>query len=137
MPDSRIKAPDTLGFGTATLLAAACCIPAILSLVSMWNKILKINWKKRFGTDEGGEDPHAPISGTNDATPAKMLKVNDRIRFYLSMVEIPVFGAAILAILIYGEMNFFSYRVAYMTEPIASVGKLTIYLSSPVKYLEL
>ncbi|KAF3761636.1 hypothetical protein M406DRAFT_357810, partial [Cryphonectria parasitica EP155] len=38
-----IQAPDILGFGTATLLAAACCIPAILSLVSMWNKILKLN----------------------------------------------------------------------------------------------
>lgn len=117
-----IKAPDMLTFGTATLLAAACCIPAILSLVSMWNKILKINWKKRFGDGDESVDQHATISGTNHATPAKMLKVNDRIRFYLSMVEIPVFGAAILAILILGERNFFSYRVAYMTEPIASVG---------------
>lgn len=119
-----IKAPDRLSFGTATLLAAACCIPAILSLLSMWNKILKINWKKRFGDgDSSEEDLDAHISGTNAATPAKMNKVNDRIRFYLSMVEIPVFGAAILAILILGERNFFSYGVAYMTEPIASIGK--------------
>lgn len=124
----RIKAPDRLGFGTATLLAAACCIPAILSLASMWNMILKINWKRRFGDDEENKDQHIPIPGTNAATPAKMGKVNDRIRFYLSMVEIPVFGAAILAILVYGELNFFSYRLAYMTEPIASVGKLTLVI---------
>lgn len=120
-----IRAPDRLSFGTATLLAAACCIPSILSLVSMWNKILKINWKKRFGDggDTGEEDLDAHISGTNAATPAKMMKVNDRIRFYLSMMEIPVFGGAILAILILGERNFFSYSVAYMTEPIASIGE--------------
>lgn len=117
-----IEAPNRLSFGTATLLAAACCIPAILSLVSTWNKILKINWKKRFGDENESKHLHEPISGTNDATPAKMMKVNERIRFYLKMIEIPVFGAAILAILILGEMNFFSYRVNYMTEPIASVG---------------
>lgn len=119
-----IKAPDILPFGTATLLSAACCIPAILSLVSMWNKILKLNWARRFGDglELEAEALNEPIPGTN-STPAKMTKVNDRIRFYLSMVEIPVFGAAILAILIVGERNFFDYRVNYMTEPIASVGQ--------------
>lgn len=44
-----IPAPDGFSFGEATLLAAACCIPAILLLVSMWLKILKNNWKTRFG----------------------------------------------------------------------------------------
>lgn len=117
-----IKAPDILPIGTATLLSAACCIPAVLSLVSTWNKILKLNWTKRFGDSHEIEALNEPISGTN-STPAKMMKVNDRIRFYLSMVEIPVFGAAIFAILIVGERNFFDYRVNYMTEPIASVGQ--------------
>lgn len=118
-----IKAPRRLNLGTVTLLAAACCIPAILSLVSMWNKILELNWKQKFGDDGQSEDLNAKTPPTNDATQAKMVNlVNPRIRFYLSMVEIPVFGAAILAILIVGEMNFFDYRVAYMTEPIASVG---------------
>lgn len=122
-----IKAPRRLNLGTATLLAAACCIPAILSLVSMWNKILKQNWKRAYragGDDRDNEswDGKSTSPGANDggATQgqAKMLS------FYLSMVEIPVFGAAVLAILIVGEMNFFDYRVAYMTEPIASVGAL-------------
>lgn len=111
-----------LPFGTATLLAAACCVPAILSLVSMWDKILKINWKRRFGdTDSSGLNKLLP--GTNAATPAMMMKTEGRIRFYLSMVEIPVFGAAVIAILIVGERNFFSYRVRYQTEPMASIGK--------------
>lgn len=118
-----IKVPSLLPFGTATLLSAACCIPAILSLVSMWNKILKLNWTKRFGDDSHeAEALNEPISGTN-STPAKMAYVNNRLTFYLSMVEIPVFVAAILAILIVGERNFFDYRVSYMTEPIASVGQ--------------
>lgn len=117
-----IEAPHLLPFGTATLLSAACCIPAILSLASTWNKILKLNWTIRFGDSQDMDAPNEPISGTK-STPAKMMKVNERIRFYLSMVEIPVFGAAILAILIVGERNFFDYRVSYMTEPIASVGQ--------------
>ncbi|SMQ48058.1 unnamed protein product [Zymoseptoria tritici ST99CH_3D7] len=40
-----IPAPTRLTFRTATLLAAACCIPAILLLVSMWFKILESIWK--------------------------------------------------------------------------------------------
>lgn len=117
-----IKAPKLLSFGTATLLSAACCIPAILSLVSMWNMILKRNWTERFGDNQETEALDEPIPGTN-STPAKLNKVNSRIRFYLKMVEIPVFSAGVLAILIVGERNFFDYRVNYMTEPIASVGQ--------------
>ncbi|ROW07478.1 hypothetical protein VPNG_07119 [Cytospora leucostoma] len=117
-----ISAPDRLSFGTASLLAAACCIPAILSLVSMWDKILKTNWRRRFGYADSW-DLNKPLPGTNAATPAKMARTEDRIRFYLSMVEIPVFGAAVLAILIIGERNFFSESVRYQTEPMASIGQ--------------
>jgi hypothetical protein len=108
---------------TATLLAAACCIPAILSLLFMWNKILKINWNKLFGHGDEDEQIKKPIEGTNGATPEKMMGVNSVVRFFLSTVEIPVFGAAVLAILIRGEQNFFSSQVLYQTEPIASIGK--------------
>lgn len=119
-----IKAPNILPFGAVTLLAAACCIPAILSLVSMWTKIQKVNWKRRFGGGQDSpEDINATIDGTNDATPAKMMNINEKLRFYLSMVEVPVFGTIVLLIIIFGERNFFSYRVSYNTEPIASVGK--------------
>jgi hypothetical protein len=115
-----IPAPDKLTFGTATLFAAACCIPAILSLVSMWNKILEINWKSRFG---GGDDnAQDPIEGTNGATLEKMTTVNDLIRAFLSAVEFLVFGGAVLTILIIGEMNFFSAQVSWQTEPMTSIG---------------
>ena len=118
-----IPAPHVLTFDTATLLAAACCIPAILSLISMWMKILELNWKSRFG--DGSEDGRNDelIEGTNGATIGKMRKVNDRIRFFLSALGIPVFCGAILAILIIGERNFFSAPVRYQTEPVASIGR--------------
>jgi hypothetical protein len=93
------------------LLAAACCVPAILSLMSMWNKILQDNWKRRFG-GRGDEIEHI-ITGTNGATVGKMEGVNARVRLLLSVVEVPLFGGAVLAILIAGELNFFSKQVQY------------------------
>src|ERR1700709_2739258 len=65
-----IPTPDKLPFDTATLLAAACCIPAILYLIFMWNKILEINWKSRFGNRDGDVDEL--IDGTNGATVGKI-----------------------------------------------------------------
>jgi hypothetical protein len=106
-----IPAPHRLTFGMGMLIAAACCIPAILSLVSMWNKILEINWKKRWGNRNGNQEIDQLIDGTNGATIGKMKSVNDRIKAFLSVVEIPLSGTAVLAILIIGEMNFSSEPV--------------------------
>ncbi|KAK4199312.1 hypothetical protein QBC40DRAFT_282281 [Triangularia verruculosa] len=114
-----IPEPTVMKFGTATLFSAACCIPAILSMVSMWDKILKVNWQERFGekyTDQ-------PETGTNGATPERMKSVNNIIRGFLSVVEIPVFGAAVVAILVVGELNFWSDPVRWQTEPMANVGQ--------------
>ena len=118
-----IPAPERLTFGTATLLAAACCIPAILSLISMWDKILEINWKNRIGGGDADERNDELIEGTNGATIGNMNRINDVIRHLLSVVEVPVFYGAVLAILIIGERNFFSPPVMYQTEPIASIGR--------------
>ncbi|KAI0837940.1 hypothetical protein F5Y06DRAFT_269416 [Hypoxylon sp. FL0890] len=115
-----IPAPHVLAFNAATLLAAACCIPAVLSLISMWNKILEINWKITFGQGDGNQ----LIEGTNGATVEGMTKVNSMIRLFLSTIEVPVFSAAVLAILIFGERNFFSPEVSWQTEPMTSIGKL-------------
>jgi hypothetical protein len=88
-----IPAPTVFSLGTATLLSAACCIPPILSMASMWNKILEINWRARFGHDTA-EDPDSLIEGTN-ATPTTVKGINSRIRRFLEVVEAPVFGAAV------------------------------------------
>ncbi|GFF28719.1 hypothetical protein IFM58399_02067 [Aspergillus lentulus] len=118
-----IPVPEKLTFGAATLLAAACCIPAILSLASMWNKILEINWTRRFGNPDRNKKQDEVIEGTNGATLGTMNKVNEMIRSFLSVVEVPIFGAAVLVIILIGEMNFFSDQVRYQTERIESIGQ--------------
>jgi hypothetical protein len=104
-----------------TLLAAACCIPAILSLISMWNKILEINWSSRFGNRNVKADQM--IEGTNGATEETMTHVNKYIRKILSVVEAPVYGAAVFFILIMGELNLFSHQVWWQTEPMTAIGQ--------------
>ncbi|KAF2494336.1 hypothetical protein BU16DRAFT_71120 [Lophium mytilinum] len=118
-----IPSPDMLTFNTATLLAAACCVPAILSLVSMWNRIVEINWKKLRADEDRDDRIDQVIEGTNGATERRMMGVNSVIRKVLNGVEIPIFSAAVLAILIIGERNFFSRQVRYQTEPFASIGQ--------------
>ncbi|KAK0671892.1 hypothetical protein QBC41DRAFT_353816 [Cercophora samala] len=115
-----IPEPFVITFGTATLFCAACCIPAILSMISMWDKILKVNWQERFGETHTDNQPE---TGTNGATPARMNKVNRAIREFLSVVEVPVFGAAVVAIIVVGELNFWSEPVNWQTEPMANVGQ--------------
>ncbi|RYP72541.1 hypothetical protein DL771_004181 [Monosporascus sp. 5C6A] len=114
-----IPSPFYLPFGTGVLLAAACCIPAVLSLVSMWNKIVEINWKKKSTIE--ADDEH--IEGTNGATIGEMKGVNSVIRRFLSVIEVPMFGAGVLGIVIIGELNFWSRPVRYQTEPITGIGQ--------------
>jgi hypothetical protein len=121
-----VPGPATLPFGMAMFLAAAECVPAILSLISMWNKILEINWKARRGRgahDKEKSEDQGIIPGTNGATFKGMKDVNQAIRSLLSAVEVPVFGGAWLAVLIIGEINFWSPQLDYHTEPISNVGK--------------
>jgi hypothetical protein len=116
-----IPAPNKLTFNTAMLLAAACCIPAILSLVFTWDKIMEINWKRRTGVNEDA-NLNELIEGTNGATVGRMKGVNGKVRFFMTVIEVPLFAAAVLAILVLGELNFFSDQVRYQTEPMASIG---------------
>lgn len=118
-----IPIPDQLSFNTATLFAAACCIPAILSLVSMWIKILDNSWEKLSG-GKRKQKPDEAIRGTNGATVNHMTAIGEKIKDWMSLIEVPVMAAAVLAILIKGEMNFWSHQVYYQTEPITSIGKL-------------
>jgi hypothetical protein len=115
-----VPAPHTLTFGAATLLAAACCVHAVLCLVSMWDRVLEINWRRRFGRQEEEDN----TSEEEDANKGVMKTVNDTIGFFLRILAVPVFGGAGLAILIVGEINFFSPQVEYQTEPMANIGEL-------------
>ena len=48
-----IPAPNKLKSHTATLLAAASCVPAIFLLISNWNKICEINRKAKEASKRG------------------------------------------------------------------------------------
>ncbi|KAL3459722.1 hypothetical protein BJX64DRAFT_290891 [Aspergillus heterothallicus] len=113
-----VPAPNNLKFGTAALLAAACCIPAIVSLLYLWSLILQETWKARSDSNSGDK----PIEGTK-ATVGMMRDINDLVRTVLSTVEVPVFAAAVLTIIILGEKNFYSAPVDYGTERISSIGQ--------------
>lgn len=123
-----VPAPSSLTFSAATLLAAACCIPAILYLISTWIKILELNWKSRFGTG----DLQERIEGTNGATVGGMLGVNAVIGRFLSVLEVLLFGAAVVAILVVGEMNFFSEPMMWDTEYLQSIGMFAIFGVQPL-----
>lgn len=110
----------------AMFLAAAECIPAILSLVSVYWRISDINWESLRGRggpiNEQSED-QSIIPGTNGATLRGMNAVNQAIRSLLGVVEVPVYGGAWLAVLVIGEINLWSTQLIYHTEPISSIGK--------------
>ncbi|KAJ5747831.1 uncharacterized protein N7511_009527 [Penicillium nucicola] len=116
-----VPTPFELTFNTTTLLAAGCCVPAILQLVSMWIKIMDSNWEK-FSPGEKRK-PEDTIDGTNGATLSHMTGITEKIRSWLALIEIPVFAAAVLFIIVKGELNFWSKPVYYQTEQIASIGQ--------------
>jgi hypothetical protein len=113
-----IPVPHRLTFNATMLLAAGLCIPAILSLIFTWDKILEINWKER---SQQTEDSLQPVEGAN-VTVGEMSRISKKIRLFLSVAEVPVFGGAVVAILGIGEANFFSDQVSYQTEPMRSIG---------------
>lgn len=113
-----IPVPRILTFNASMLLSAGFCIPAILGLIFTWDKILEINWKRRREAERLDEQ----VSGAN-ITVGEMKGINNVVRVFLSVIEIPLFGGVILTIIGVGEANFFSSQVRYDTEPMASIGE--------------
>jgi hypothetical protein len=113
-----VPVPSRLTFNAAMLLAAGICIPAILSLLFTADKILEVNWKRR----KGAQQPEDQVEGGN-ITVRELNNINTVVTKFLSVIEIPVFGGAVLAIIVIGELNFFSTPLMYQTEPMASIGK--------------
>ena len=85
----------------------------------MWNKILEINWRSRYG-----------VPTEKDPEERKTKDINNLIRRFLNVIEAPLFGIAVVVILILGEINLFSRQVRFQTEPIASIGKFLVYVVS-------
>ena len=89
----------------------------------MSEMVFEDNWKRPLGIRADDSQADEQIPGTNGATKRTMKDVNAMIRFFLSVVAVPVFGGAGLAILIVGEINFFSGPVNYQVESLASIGE--------------
>ncbi|KAI1436529.1 hypothetical protein GGR50DRAFT_227279 [Xylaria sp. CBS 124048] len=117
-----IPVPDRLSFSTVTLLAAGSSIPPVLTLIFTWEKILEINWKRRFAQEEMETDD-APIAGTNGATPKMITFINSAIMNFISSIHIPLFSGIVIVLLVLGEINFWSEQVKYQTEPFSSIGQ--------------
>jgi hypothetical protein len=94
-----------------------------------WEKILEINWKRRFAREE--LEVNEPIEGTNGATPKMINFVNTVIRNFLSSIQIPLFSGVVVVLLVLGEINFWSRQVYYQTEPFSSIGRLLCLLIQP------
>lgn len=140
-----IPSPKLLDFGTTTLLAAACCIISILSLVDVFNKIRRDNRKRHNDENlafidhqnntNGAQDntnkgqAECTIFGTNGATQSMMEQAETRAKVLMGAVEIPLFALAILAILVVGELNLMSRELSHGTEPMQNVGMQNLSLS--------
>ena len=111
-----IPTPSRITFGMGMLFAAACCVPAALALISIYNKIVETNRKKRKRRLQA-------MDQTREVSPERIDRTNKIIRGLLRVIEIPVFGGAVLALVVLGELNFWSTPVNYMTERIGAVGQ--------------
>jgi hypothetical protein len=108
-----VPAPERITFGTGTILGAACCIPAVLHLISMRSKIRRVNWYAVFGAKNKAK--MAPSQGTDSATVS--------IKKFPIIPEVLVFGLAVVFVLVLGEMNFFTRQVSWQKEPMSAIGK--------------
>ena len=109
-----IPLPHILKLNTPMILAAACCIPAMLSIIFVLQRILK--------TRRATQNHDDLIEGTNGATKIKMRGVNNLARLFLTATEFPLIMAVLLAIRILGGVIFFSHQVTYQTKPFSNVG---------------
>jgi hypothetical protein len=117
-----VPVPVHIPIRYAILISAGCCVPAVLMLVSTWLKIREKNWREQDKT-EREKSLNEVIEGTNGATMRRMNGINENIRELLRVVELAVFTAAVIGLLVIGEQNFFSRELYEYAEPMTSVGK--------------
>ncbi|KAL2116062.1 hypothetical protein VTJ04DRAFT_10317 [Mycothermus thermophilus] len=109
--------PNLFPFGAATLVATACCIPGTLYLVWTWTKIKAMNSMSTMMPPS-----EKVISGIN--TDSKRMKLlRSIIGRTVGNVEVPVFGGAVSAIIIFGELNFWSKPMMWETEPLTNASQ--------------
>ncbi|KZV75586.1 hypothetical protein PENSPDRAFT_73133 [Peniophora sp. CONT] len=118
---------------TATLLCAACCIPALLSLIVMWQKVVRTNWQLLYGHTPAEDTPAgvalpSPMSPETGSAREIRLRRDEKkmdaiIKRGLNLVERIVYCVCILTIVVLGEENFWSPETRLGVEPMSSVGQ--------------
>lgn len=126
-------------------LSVACCIPTILSMASIWLKLVReklahLTTLLPPWSDEGSN----MLAASTDEIQREEIKIvtpdqkrrheekkmDSAIRIGLGLVERIVFSAAILGIVVLGERNFWSQEMRVGVEPMSSVGGCTITLQA-------
>jgi hypothetical protein len=72
--------------------------------------------------DRHEKSEKSPADDANADAKKQLRSMNELVTSFLSLVEIPVFGSAVFALLIFSERSFWSPQVRYQTEPIATIG---------------
>ena len=123
-------------------LSAACCIPTVLSMASIWLKLVREKLARSFTTllPSWGDDGSNMVTASTDEIRRNETKamspeqkrrhdekrMDEAIRIGLGLVERIVFSAAILGIVVLGERNFWSPEMRAGVEPMSSVGEYLI-----------
>ncbi|KAH8668415.1 hypothetical protein BX600DRAFT_548767 [Xylariales sp. PMI_506] len=117
-----VPAPQMLPFHLVALLAAACCIPAVLSLVYSGTQIFHARQQGVFGhvrSFMNDMDKRINLPSLYGSSPYR----NYTIRIFIDLIEVYLAGIFTFIILILGEMNLWSPQVKFDTEPLSSVGQ--------------
>lgn len=103
---------------TATLFCAACCIPALLSLVVMWQQVVRANWQLLYGDTHEEKSPSpvvlpSPMSPESGNARENHLRREEKkmdaiIKRGLNLVERIVYCVCILTIVVLGEVIVFA-----------------------------
>lgn len=89
--------------------------------MSMWRSTLELNWQQRFGEKEEQVEGVRVQKSTGE--------LDKYTKIFLQAISVPLFIAALLAVIVIGERNLFSSQLRYQTEPIASIGRLLQFFS--------
>lgn len=112
---------------TAILVSLGCCIPAAISLIAMWQKLLhanakKLGWPGLAPANSMREKASRRARNSSTPTEPDITRVEAFIVHFLRVVEYLVFAFLFLAVVVLGEVNFSSHEMLIGVEPMAAVG---------------
>jgi hypothetical protein len=113
-----IPVPNKLRFGAGIVISFGCCIYATIRLSPLWfNMFVRVRkWRMVV------EDPPDNTGEFPRLTRKEVQGLDITVKRFLSVVEFPVSMSFCLALIILGELNFFTPQMTYQTEPFVTIG---------------